>query len=299
MSPDYSQARWRIKTTSFVLTLAPLVISCAALAFSQAVFAETLWQVEDEFVDIVPSESQQVNSHPLKIGADALLDMLLKLEVVRENKKVSRRSRQSEDKEERSSLFSEETAEQLADYLSKALRRASPDQDVLFQIKDNVSFIGSIGKPVITTGRVFWRNNRLNIIFGSIHKTFKKRYVLGRETELFSPPDLPTRDTALYPGETIAEESGIMFAKTRDGSGRKGHRRDWIIISPQVLRQAQAVSKKSEANIKKRKVKSMRQDKGDDSLKTRLKRLKNLYDKGLISKEMYQRRVELILEDEI
>ena len=59
--------------------------------------------------------------------------------------------------------------------ISNALKKAQPDEDIVFSIEDQYKDpreegVFNVSKNYITSGRVFFSNNNLNIIFGSIMK---------------------------------------------------------------------------------------------------------------------------------
>ena len=179
-------------------------------------------------------------------------------------------------------IFSADVAERLGADLASALRRAQPNQDIMFQVIDVAPFLGKLlDKDVIINGRVFWRRARLNIIFGAIRHTPKKRWMLGRVVRIVDPPTLPTRNKAAMLKYRIIAEPGISLAKTRSGATRA----DWVKINLSRIGGAVQADTGSAAATPAL------------SLEARLKKLKALRDKNLISEQQYRKKARQILDD--
>jgi hypothetical protein len=100
------------------------------------------------------------NDQPIKFTAQQIRAFLDEL----------RRQRGAENEK----LFTEDESRNLSEPLAKALAKAGPEHDVTF---------ASTGKPGprinffrharLTTGRVFYRDDQLNVIFGIVHGSFQ------------------------------------------------------------------------------------------------------------------------------
>src|SRR6266699_3368732 len=61
---------------------------------------------------------------------------------------------------------------ELVPYLAAALKSAGPKEDVTFALTGSHGLLGKFSPKTVTTGRVFVRDQRLNIIFGVVHDPF-------------------------------------------------------------------------------------------------------------------------------
>lgn len=145
--------------------LALLVLSPA----SKASEGLQLWYSRDQFVSLVPQDTRSSgtvppNNHPVKIPPDRLTAMLASIEY------------SSAESTKPEQLFLSESLEILVPQLVQGFRKAAPGEDVTFAIvglhKTSFSFARI---PKVTTGRAFYEDGRLNIIFGFARKDFNER----------------------------------------------------------------------------------------------------------------------------
>ncbi len=266
-----------------------LVVLLSALPVCGAVEApKTIWERDGEYVRLIDRGSARGarNNHPAKITPQTLTTILASLKVAPENKKPDDTVVNIE-LNKAISLFSPAATQRFGKALAAAFRRAGPDQDIVFQGKDNTSLVGFLKKPVHTTGRVFWKNRRLNIIFGSVHKSIVKRWLFGREVGLANPPRKAERGVMVTnPGYRIALTPGVRHMKTRGGKTRP----DWIVIDPDIALAPPIDEFAASARPAERRP-------AGPLLEDRLRRLKKLRRDGLISEKDYQRKVRRILDE--
>jgi hypothetical protein len=159
----------------------------------------------NRFVRLEPRETAaQDNDHPYRIQAQDLQDRLSSL---RASGIVTLR----DDIE----VFTEDEVSQLAQRLSNALNKAGPDQDVTFQSAGSRGVFGNSSLPSFSTGRVFVRNGRLNLIFGVLH-SLSDTDRLSFEEELFP---IGSRNARVEPGWDIEPGEDHMIENDRS---------DWI-----------------------------------------------------------------------
>ena len=231
----------------------------------------------NEFMRIVARDggSQAGNQHPFRIAPQRLTQILSQLHIVPAKKRSATGA-------DAVPLFSTATVQRLGGNLSAALRRATPRQDVLFQVVDTAAFLGDLfERDVVTNGRVFRSGGRLNVIFGAVHHRTKKRWLLGRVVGVANLPPLPTRKRAARSEYRVVAAAGVRRARTRSGVART----DWLRID--LKRPDAAVRNTTAPRTARRPVAAVEQ---------RLQRLKALRARGLISEQQYQAKVRQILD---
>ena len=263
-----------MKFKPFVHCLYPAYLFMLLFAFTATAAAETVvWTgSNDQKVWLDASGSRQKNRHPYKISPQTLSRFLVSLEISENNKKAVRKGN-------RTPLFSEGKANELAQLLAKALRKVRPNQDVFFQINDTEEgFAAFLGNEVVSGGRAFVDvRGYLNIIFGEIKKGYKEKWLFGQKVDQRVSVQTGERSKARRLQFRIQPVSGLRFAKRSNGKRRQ----DWIIFDPRVSLQAD--SKPTSA--------------GFSGLEERLRRLKRLRASGLISPEIYNAEVKKLLKN--
>ena len=271
----------------------PLVATLALAAPLPATAAQTIWQTDDEYVRLVARDGPREvrNDHPATITPQTLTMILSGLMA------TPAKSRRSDvviaaELSDAIPLFSRATANRLARALAVALRNAKPDQDAVFQIRDNTSLVGFINKPVHTTGRAFWKNRRLHVIFGPIHKGIVKRMMMGRKTGIVNPPGQAGRARVARSDYRVAPTQGVRYARLRGGKRRP----DWIVIDPDIATSEALADETPAAPAARAAPRDGRPLEGR-SLEDRLRRLKKLRRDGLISERDYREKVRDILNE--
>ncbi len=240
------------------------------------------WQ-EGEFVKLVARDGTPgiSNNHPLKINPQTLTAVLAEIKIL--PKKAS------DDDEVPELLFSKSKTESLGIKLSEAFGKARPDEDIAFQVMEVSPLLGKlISKPVYTTGRMFWRNKRLQIVFGSIQRGIAKRKLLGQDAGVINPPKIGSRERVIDSDYKPALFPGTRYAETRSGTVRS----DWLMIDPrETLRALSDAKEQTEMQTE-----NERKAKPDNSVEARLRYLKGLRERDLISEENYRYKVRQILD---
>ena len=273
---DHTDVRAIEKNMRFSLGLALLSV----LLYATGAIGETLWENGGEYVK-TKTHGGQANAHPFKIDSELLGKALAKLRV----ESVKTESRDVSGKEDVPTLplFTPATAKRLAHYVAEGLRNIGPDEDVVFRSVDTAPLFGKlIKKQVFVSARVFWRNRRLNVIFGKIHQNVKKRWIYGHEKGYVNPPEPGIRGKATPLDLRVVEMPGVSNVKLRDGRKRI----DWIAIEPRTLAETDPATQPA-----RRKPAEV-----DSSPEARLRRLEKLRDEGLISGQEYRRKRAQILE---
>ncbi len=140
-------------------------------------------QFEFGFVRIETREpGAELNSHPVRIEPAGLRAMLTEIQWPGAKPEQ---------------LFSAKELDQLVPPLSSALAHVTPEQEVSFAVSDQHSFMGPLASRVVTTGRVFRRDQALEIIFGLVRKDFEsqfRRRLLTPRAASRSPPAQARKD---------------------------------------------------------------------------------------------------------
>ena len=192
----------------FCSLLSLLMLSSASQAFD----GRQLWHSRDQFVALEPQERRstgtlQPNSHPVEIPPDRLTAILASIEF------------SSAESAKPEQLLLSESLELLVPQLVQGFRKAAPGEDVTFAIiglyKTSLGFART---PKVTTGRAFYNDGRLNIIFGFAQKDFNER-----------------EDRRLYPLTPGKREEALDGGwKLLPQPGRNGYtlvRKDWVTFS--------------------------------------------------------------------
>lgn len=123
---------------------------------------EVLWESGAQFVRLEPQDSPKEgtwapNSQPVKFSREWIRGAL-RLILVKQSPK-----------DDAVPLFTDENIHVLGRYLEEGLAKARPDQDVTFAVAiGRTALLELLKEPKVTTGRVFFAGNQLNLIFGSI-----------------------------------------------------------------------------------------------------------------------------------
>ena len=202
----------------------------------------------------------EANQHPFTIEAEALAGLLQKIKV-RHNKDAPK------------FLFDKERGAELrqfSQWLSEALALAGPGEEVLFHFPQERGF-GFLSEPLMTTGRVFVKDQQLNLIFGDIQMPYQGQWMRAGNLRHFKP--------ASRAASNLESDEMVVDAK----SGRV-NRKDWVQLDTTLpdatgnTRMPGAVPQEPPA-----------------SAEQRLQKLLQLKAKGLISDEEYQQKRQQIL----
>lgn len=132
-------------------------------------------------------------------------------------------------------LFSEEQARLLATWIPEGLRRAGPEQDVLFVLQRRARRLVLLSGNALTSGRVFYADGRLNIIIGEHDRARNREFERLFDTSgAINPYELSPGKRRRNSGAINAELlpfSGVSF-NTIKGNVRD----DWFVIDiPQAV----------------------------------------------------------------
>ncbi len=285
--------------------------------FEKPQVTATVWEQNEQYVHLVTIEKNTaLNNHPVTLDAVEVEQALGSLQLW--TKGGVFRDEQS------LPVYSKGQASTIAHYVVDALAKASPNEDVAFNVRSYADVLLSVGRErEWTTGRVFYKDGKLNLIVGEYQKRVDKgkKNVEGSfgVTEDYRDINFDIagrRSKGHMPGR-IVNTAGVELGDT----GRS----DWVAI--EVLKAAKAyrdaqtpvAARKEEEKVRneaakltlerremreemarmRKEMKAM-QDSGAgkaQSLEERLAKLQQLLDKGLITSDDFKRRKAAILEE--
>lgn len=261
-----------MKSKSALLSGLPLL---AVLAFSSLAHARLLHESSRIALYSTQAEAGSGNSHPITLEAARLAAALARIRVRVHSGETDRII----------DLLPEKNREEAAEQLARELRKIDPDQDLHL-----ISFrrIGTVfsSRRKATAARVFADNGRLNLIFGQIDHFFSEFRDPDR-----SLPRMGSRQGEASLDARIMPAEGITFV---------GGRKDWVVLdldqavspqpgeAPPARRSAQAPGEPSPDGAVQSQGKSIEE---------KLRILKDLRDKELITEEEYVEKKRQILEE--
>ena len=265
-----------------------LVIASSALALFAAITCAAdaprdvvvLWSANDQWVKIEPQDDATAppNDHPVQLASEAISNALaaLRIRIVDEDTAA----------EAQRSVFTAEELRNLAPRIASGLAKAGPAQDVTFStIGSHPRAAGGLVKdPGVNAGRVFYDDGKLNVIFGELQSGYRKRNVYGQRTEDFTPRRQGSRTKAAENEWAVAARPGVELH-----SSAGGVRSDWVEIAPAAATAPAATAAGSGEG-------PAATQSGAD-IEQRLKTLKELRDKNLISEEAYRAKMQELLSE--
>jgi len=285
--------------------------------------AVVLWSGNDQWVKIEPQDDPAAspNTHPAQLDAEAITNALGALQVRIVDPDTGTESQRP--------VFTRDELGNLAPQVASGLAKSGPQQDVTFSTIGSHSLAtgGLMKDPGVNAGRVFYQGGKLNVIFGELQSNYRKKNVYGQRNEDFTPRRQGSRSKAAKQKWTLATRPGVEIHLANDG----GIRNDWVAIdialagskllaAPQPTeappRQAasapvatapvplppasvaapmpvpDAATAPAAASASAPKPGTSTTD-----LEQRLQTLKDLKDKGLISEEAYNSKVQELLSE--
>ena len=213
----------------------------------------------------------------------------------------------------------------LGEHIAKGLKKARPNQDIVFALVAMKKGGFGISEPKYMGGRAFYYDNKLNIIIGDYNKPRNK----GMEAAVGGTGTVEIRYNIIVGKRRKASKFDMQLLKV-DGidyaTANSKTRKDWVLLDLAKTKKTIASRKES----KRRNTKEYKQDKllkdeaaklakerremrlemarlrkemdenkrgSDLSIEERLGKLQELRDKELISKEEYDKRRAEILNE--
>jgi hypothetical protein len=252
----------RAVLTSLALTLSTLALGVQA---AQAEDGTVIWETREGYVAVVPQDTAKVpNNQPVELSDDLLLGILGSIQV------------RNTSKEKPIPLFTEGMLQLLTPHLRQALQKAGPNEDVTFLIVGLYRTLFGLGnRPMVTSGRMFYQNGKLNIVFGVIKQEL--RYSQDSTDRDFRLIAIGSRQTtaqgewSLVPGEELPFEQP---------------RRDWVVLDTKAPLPVKPMSA-APGSLQGQTATPMEGKGASRPLAERLATLNELKSKGMITDEEY------------
>jgi hypothetical protein len=284
-----------------------LACGCAGARDSAAPEGVVVWEAsKEQWVRLEPRDAagSPPNDHPAQVEAGEITGTLASLRVVVD--------------ESAEPIFTSSEATQLGEAIARALAQAQPDQDVAFRsVGSRPLTSGKVLKGVsVNTGRVFRQDGKLNLILGDVRARAKTKSVYGQWEEDFSKPRPAIRSASAEHEWKVVAPAGVEQRNGRD---------DWLAFDDSQLAglaaaavgaapattaspaTAPAVASPSSAPAAAAPMAAPAPAAPpapaaaapaadpEADMERRLRTLKDLRDKGLITEEAYRAKIEEIL----
>jgi hypothetical protein len=254
-------------------------VTCAADAPRDVV---VLWSGNDQWVKIEPQDDAAAppNDHPAQVTSEAVSNALASLRIRTVDEDPATAAQRP--------VFTAEELRNLAPRIAAGLAQAGPRQDVTFStIGSHPRSAGGLVKdPGVNAGRVFYDDSKINVIFGELQSGYRKRLVYGQRTEDFTPREQGSRAKAAENDWILAARPGVELH-----SNASGVRNDWVEIDAAAVTSGTATVSQTPAAA------TPPAAKPSADIEQRLKTLKELRDKNLISEEAYRAKMQELLSE--
>ncbi|MEN8762489.1 MAG: hypothetical protein ABF290_08635 [Thiogranum sp.] len=205
----------------------PIFSSCSAFA------KDVIWQASNnEFLKFIDQDSSVTgpNDHPVALEANEIKASLDSLRIQEKHGHAS--------KEAFKPVFTVAQRDILSRYLTEGLKNAKPRQDIIFAMERSVPR-ARVLKPnrYFVAGRVFYKDNRLNIIIGDYDRPRLDGYELAYDPTNMGIVrynfDYGKRSTASKFDSTIIGVTGV-----ENKPWKNTRRSDWLVIDVNVAAKA-------------------------------------------------------------
>ena len=319
---------WRLFLT---ILLALLMSGCGASLFggNSADSNSVVWKHRDQFVRVEKQDRANakppLNDHPANISAQQIRDIFGALDIKFDNQ------------DKPVSLFSSKELEILGDAISTGLAQATPTQDVTFAIVGIHRGLVSFSQDrAYVTGRVFYQGGKLNLILGKVHEAYieaddrrthpfqvgSRKFVPLKSWEATWKPEPETglqlqtsNGIERYDWLVLNTDPQIWQAALAEKKEAKETAKAAFQEASQVRQESAQVSAeqerlRAELEALKQDMKAIKQaptaapaivqpaqTEAGDSIKVRLRRLKDLRDEDLITEDEYRAKRQKILDN--
>jgi len=183
-----------------------------------------------------------------------------------------------------SRVFEEDRAALLAPFFQRAFLEAGPDDVVEFYLPYRTSrLFGLTGETVLTRGRAFVKENRLNFQFSNL-----------QEPLTGDCPDCEDSDPAPPIAWKLVPQAGQGYGSERNVLGSDRQDPHWIVVDLAALSEAQAgVQAPPPAGAPASPPPAAAPER---RLEDRFEELKGLRDRGLITEKDYERKKQELLD---
>lgn len=203
-----------------LLALTPLWLaaSAEALAWTGMEASGSLWRSRDLYVRMAPQEKSDApvapNAHPAHRSPDDIRALLKSVQV------------RLSGTEAPAPVFTEPELAILGDAVARGLSQATPKEDIVFAIAGYRRVVlGTLKEPRVTTGRIFFHQRTLNIIFREIQGEYQ--YLADRRLESLLPGSRNAPTTHAW---TLVPQAGQKFSAVGGANCS-----DWLLLDPDII----------------------------------------------------------------
>ncbi len=248
------------------------VVGCSTIkSITAGTDSKEFFRSREQYVRLVKQDGPKgvkipPNEHPVLLEPGQLRTALGSLEFVLPNKDKS------------SPVFEKPELDVLERYLSNALEKAGPDEDVVFAVVgDYLAVYGLAKEQMYTAARVFYRDGKLNLIFGEIHG----KYWANVDRRIY--PLAPGSRTV--PAKHEWKLLGYPYQEFY--MGPDGQRTDWLVIDLAAMTARAAMGEKETPTMPPH----------PKTVEERLKMLDELRNKKMITEDEYKMKRTSILNE--
>lgn len=265
-----------------------------------------------DYVKLVPqgTGSPASNDHPYDIGKEEICSLLQSIEITREVSSFLF----FDNKKTQQTMFNADELSQICSLLSTAYAKARANEDIIFAVSSQRETLLGIGKnTLLISARTFISDGKLNLIFNKVYADYDRLFVRESYGETLPKSDyIPSWKAELNPvppgSRTDEAEQEWTLVQTPD-IHYHNNRRDWIQINiAGALSHTEPEAKPetpSGDDLRQPRSRSTGQTDpattrgpvNTGTLEQRLIELKDLYDKGLITEEIYIDKQRAILKN--
>ena len=260
------------------------------------------------------------NQHPVSLNPNEIRNALTNIYVW--NKSYFTGALKDNEAE---TVFSQEQARLLGNYLAAGLQKATPQEDFIFSLTRRKKGFLFTKETTYTTGRAFYANNKLNVIIGEFDRLsdkFKERaYASSGINEIKYNFKHGKRGKRGGFNKAIIVTDGLS---TQNVNGK--NRTDWFVIDVKLASAAYLADKNDDSEITasaneealrreaaksaqerremrlemarmRKEMKQSQKGSGISTAEERLKKLDDLQQKKIITKEEYESKRQEILSD--
>jgi hypothetical protein len=212
--------------TSLASGVFGLVAIAAWSATATSRGAVVLWAGNDQWIKIEQQDDSGAgpSAHPAHLSTDEVTSALASLRVVITDKDSGTETQRT--------VFTREELSNLAPQVAAGLAKAGPQQDVTFSTIGShaLSAGGVVKDPGVNAGRIFYREGKLNVIFGELQSNYRKKNLYGQRTDDFTPRREGSRVKTSKQKFSLVAAPGIEFHAMSGGAVRN----DWVMIDPAI-----------------------------------------------------------------
>jgi len=261
-----------LRSLAVLIVLCLLATGCSTIkAITTGKDDKEFFRSREQYVRIIKQDETKgvkpsPNDHPVLLESSQLRTALSSLEFVLPKKDKS------------SPVFEKPELDVLEKYLGIALEQAGPDEDVSFAVVGNYLAVYGLAKEQMSTSaRVFYKDGKLNIIFGDIHA----KYYANVDRRVYP----------MAPGSRFLSKNHewklLSYPYQEFYMGPDGQRRDWLVIDLAAMTARAAMGEKEAATMPPH----------AKTVEERLKVLEELRAKKMITEDEYKTKRENILSD--